>query len=358
MILVIGWFGALFTGQLPGFAASYLSSVLRWQGRVTGYQFLLTDKYPPFSFEDSDYPIRVAMRPGSLNRLAVLFRYFLLIPAAIVSLFVVCGVLVTSIVAWLIVLIMGRMPDSLQQALGATLRYQVRLSGFAYMLTSEYPAGLYGDQPGAIAGTLGWSPPPAAEAYGTPGMGSWTVPGPPPWPMVLSRKARNLVTVILLVGLPGTAVAGLITALFVSQHTPHHTSGPVTAQAGAQVVTKQEAILRLTKAAATLTKATTAYAQFESSCARGDLQCVHNGDKTVAAAFGSMLRTEQAMIMPTAASRQASAKVIGDLRNAQAYFLKLSVTPRSQYVAQSRKAESVVGPFAPDYEQLGHTLSS
>ncbi len=91
VVVIIGWFGALFTGRLPAFAADYLAGFVRWQTRVFGYAILLTDAYPPFTLEDADYPIRVAVRPGRLNRLAVLFRFFLLIPAWIVQTIVSYG---------------------------------------------------------------------------------------------------------------------------------------------------------------------------------------------------------------------------------------------------------------------------
>ncbi|MEP7022514.1 MAG: DUF4389 domain-containing protein [Actinomycetota bacterium] len=169
VVAFIGWFGALFTGQLPQFAADFLTGVLRWQTRASAYQFLLTDQYPPFSFDDLDYPVRVSTRPGQLNRLSVFFRIILVIPALIVAGFVIYGVAIISFITWLIVLISGRMPDSLHQATSAVLRYVTRVTGFCWMLTSEYPGGLYGDQPGS-AGPVG--------PYGTAGYGQ--APGTPP----------------------------------------------------------------------------------------------------------------------------------------------------------------------------------
>src|SRR5580704_14285951 len=128
VVVIIGWFGALFTGRLPNFAADYLAGFVRWQTRVFGYAILLTDVYPPFTLEDADYPIRVAVQPGRLNRLAVLFRLILLIPAWIVELVVAYGAFTLfQIVNWFIVLISGRMPDALYQALAAALRYQTRV---------------------------------------------------------------------------------------------------------------------------------------------------------------------------------------------------------------------------------------
>ena len=146
VITIIGWFGALFTGRLPVFAADFLTGYLRWLGRVYAYNYLLTDVYPPFTLDDADYPVRLAMMPGRLNRLAVLFRFFLLIPCWIVQAVVTYGALTLFMfVTWLIVLIRGQMPDSIHQALAAVLRYQVRTLGFALMLTSAYPGGLFGD---------------------------------------------------------------------------------------------------------------------------------------------------------------------------------------------------------------------
>ncbi len=148
IVAIIGWFGALFTGRLPQFAADFLSGVLRWQARVSAYSLLLTDLYPPFSLDDADYPVRVAARPGPLNRLAVLFRFILAIPAAIVAGVLTYGLeTITMFVAWLIVLITGRMPEALHAAISSALRYTIRYIGYLHLLTSEYPRGLYGDQP-------------------------------------------------------------------------------------------------------------------------------------------------------------------------------------------------------------------
>ena len=149
VIVIIGWFGALFTGRLPVFAADFLTGYLRWLTRVYAYMLLLTDVYPPFTLDDADYPVRVAVMPGRLNRLAVLFRFFLLIPCWIVQSIVAYGAFtIVQFVSWLIVLISGRMPEALYQALAAALRYQIRTLGFALMLTSAYPAGLFGDPAG------------------------------------------------------------------------------------------------------------------------------------------------------------------------------------------------------------------
>ncbi len=146
VVAVICWFAALFTGRLPDGLAEFQVGYLRWATRYYAYLFLLTDVYPPFEFADADYPVRLRAEPGQLNRLAVLFRIILVIPAWIVGVLLGYGLsFLVMFVTWLIVLIAGRMPRPLHEALAAAVRYEVRVSGYLLMLTARYPGGLYGD---------------------------------------------------------------------------------------------------------------------------------------------------------------------------------------------------------------------
>ncbi len=172
VVAVIGWLGALVTGRLPGFAATYLSGYLRWHSRVGAYLLLLTDQYPPFAFEDAPYPVRLAVGAGRLSRLSVLFRLILVIPAAIVSTLLTSGfTTIVIFIAWLTALVTGRLPVSLHQAIAVVLRYSLRYYGYLYLLTDTYPAGLFGDEAGAPTAPV---PPPGSPGFGTavPGRGT------------------------------------------------------------------------------------------------------------------------------------------------------------------------------------------
>ena len=172
VVAVIGWLGALVTGRLPGFAATYLSGYLRWYSRFEAYLLLLTDEYPPFGFEDAAYPVRLAVGTGRLNRLSVLFRLILAIPAAIVSMLLTSGfTTIMVLIAWLIALVAGGLPASLHQAFAAVFRYTLRYYGYLFLLTDTYPAGLFGDEPGAPTAPV---PPPASPGFGTAGPGQGT----------------------------------------------------------------------------------------------------------------------------------------------------------------------------------------
>ena len=51
IVMVISWFAALFTGQVPNGLHNFLAGVSRWNARMTGYAMLLVDDYPPFGFD-------------------------------------------------------------------------------------------------------------------------------------------------------------------------------------------------------------------------------------------------------------------------------------------------------------------
>jgi hypothetical protein len=161
VVAFIGWWGALFTGRLPEFAAGFLSGFLRWSARAQAYALLLTDQYPPVSLgEEPGYPVRIAIPPQDrLSRAAVLFRIILVIPASLlVGLLQSGGMTIVAVIAWLIALITGKLPASLHLAYAAILRYQARVNCYYFMLTAAYPEGLFGDRPSALYGEPGRPP--------------------------------------------------------------------------------------------------------------------------------------------------------------------------------------------------------
>jgi hypothetical protein len=176
-VAVIGWFAALFTGRLPLWASTYMSGVIRWDVRVNAYVFLLTDRYPPFSFDDESYPARPFPPPedGPLNRWAVLFRVFLFIPASAFESIVQYGLTFPLlIVTWFIVLIQGEMPLPLYGPYSALVRYHLRAQSYFFMLTSEYPWGMLGDRAAAASPASRFAAPPPSSTVPSP-----TAPPPP-----------------------------------------------------------------------------------------------------------------------------------------------------------------------------------
>ncbi|HEY5273923.1 MAG TPA: DUF4389 domain-containing protein [Acidimicrobiales bacterium] len=161
-LVFTGWFFALFMGRLPARPTSYIARNIRFATRVQAYGSLMLDAYPPFSLDDHDYQIEVSLSPGRVGRLSVLFRFILVIPAGIVSGLVTGGFTVAAVFIWLIVLIKGRMPRGLFEALAATWRYSARYQGYLFMVSSAYPGELFGD---AVVLSAPW---PSAEGGGSP----------------------------------------------------------------------------------------------------------------------------------------------------------------------------------------------
>ncbi|MFC8719166.1 DUF4389 domain-containing protein [Kitasatospora sp. NPDC057198] len=187
-VVVIGWFGALFGGRLPRFAADWLSGYLGYATRVHASSLLLTDRYPPFRFDAPDHPVRIELRPGGpLNRLAVFFRLLLAVPAAIVEGLLMTGWWALSFVSWLVVLVLGRMPEALFGATAAVLRYWMRLQAYLMMLTSAYPKAVFGDPADS-------EPPRSATR-----------------PLVLTGAAKALLVVYLVLGVIGSAAGSVTT---------------------------------------------------------------------------------------------------------------------------------------------------
>ena len=50
-VFVIAWFAVLFTGKWPTGLRNFAIGLTRWNLRLNAYMYLLTDEYPPFSFE-------------------------------------------------------------------------------------------------------------------------------------------------------------------------------------------------------------------------------------------------------------------------------------------------------------------
>lgn len=179
--VIFGWFAALVLGRLPAPVFGYLERYLGYRMRVAASEMLLIDRYPPFALTaPPDYPVHIEVRPTDLNRLAVFFRIFLMIPAAVVQALVMSGWFALSFIWWVITLVLGRMPRPLFEATAAALRYWMRFSAYSMMLTPAYPRGLFGDDDLSVAGV---------------GTRSATRP------LIMSGAAKGLVVLFLVCGL-------------------------------------------------------------------------------------------------------------------------------------------------------------
>jgi hypothetical protein len=147
LCVVVGWFAILFTGKLPEGLAGIPELMLRYQLRVMTYANFMQEEYPPFTYpmeaaDPGDYPrMAVDVQPSlaGRNRLTVFFRYFLVIPHIVVLYFVGIAAGVVIMIAWFVVLFTAKWPDGMRDFVIGYLRWTTRVTGYAFLLTDEYP---------------------------------------------------------------------------------------------------------------------------------------------------------------------------------------------------------------------------
>jgi len=145
VLVFVGWFVALFTGQLPEGIGDFVAGYYRYTWRAYTYSWFLRDKYPPFGpslgySDPGDDPAWFEVQRGEgLSRLAVLFRIIMVIPQWIVIFFLLIAVYVAMVVAFFAVIITGRWPEGLRDFVVGVGRWILRVDAWFYLLADPYP---------------------------------------------------------------------------------------------------------------------------------------------------------------------------------------------------------------------------
>lgn len=109
--------------------------------RVSAYLSLLRDEYPSTDEEQAvhlDIPYPNAEQ--DLNRWLPLVKWFLAIPHYIVLFFLGVAAFVCIVIAWFAILFTGRYPPGLFAIVTGFLRWGLRVSAYAFLLTTDrYP---------------------------------------------------------------------------------------------------------------------------------------------------------------------------------------------------------------------------
>jgi hypothetical protein len=140
--LIGAWFGILITGRYPPGVFNFVAGVMRWVTRVNGYNWLMTEVYPPFSMaEEPQYPIRATFRypEGGIARWRVFFQGFLAIPHIIVLYLLAIAAYLAYIIAWFSILFTRNYPPGIFNFILGVMRWQTRVFGYYVWMTEEYP---------------------------------------------------------------------------------------------------------------------------------------------------------------------------------------------------------------------------
>jgi hypothetical protein len=163
VLTVVAFFAILLTARYPRGIFEFNAGVIRWSWRVGFYAYsaLGTDRYPPFSLKDADYPARFEVEyPERLSRGLVLVKWWLLaIPHyLVVAIFTgggwawwwsdgggagwsvgggLIGLLV--LIAGVVLLFTHRYPRSIFDFVLGMNRWVLRVVAYAALMRDEYP---------------------------------------------------------------------------------------------------------------------------------------------------------------------------------------------------------------------------
>ena len=138
-VTFIAWFAILITGKYPRGMWEFSLGVARYSARLSTYQNLLRDEFPPFG-GGGDYPVQFELEyPDSMNRLTTFFRVLLAIPHMIVLYVLNALVGVVTLIAWFAILFTGNYPRGMFDFAVGVLRWQMRVGTYMLLLTDAYP---------------------------------------------------------------------------------------------------------------------------------------------------------------------------------------------------------------------------
>ena len=131
----------VFSRKYPKWWFDWNLALAKFSLRVTSYLLLLRDDYPS---TDEEQAVHVQIHypdvEKELNQWLPLVKWLLVIPHFIVLCFIMVGVIICTLLAWLTILFSGSYPKSMFDFVVGCLRWILRVDAYAILLTTdEYP---------------------------------------------------------------------------------------------------------------------------------------------------------------------------------------------------------------------------
>lgn len=160
---LLAWFAVVFTGKYPAGLYGFGVGYMRMFTNVYAYLHFVIDEYPPWTGNDAKaaaYPVQYSVvYSGQSNRLTVLFRLLLVIPAIIFGAIVGVAAWIGAVIAWFAILITGSYPPAILNFVEGTIRSVMRINSYYYFMTDEYPPLAFrSSNPSATAFAQAWFP--------------------------------------------------------------------------------------------------------------------------------------------------------------------------------------------------------
>lgn len=141
LVGLVNWFATLINGRSPQRIHNWLVRYLRYSVYANSYLYLLANPYPPFHGTEGSYPIDLEVDgPESQHRLGTAFRPILIIPAWVLNWIFSQVIQIVALIAWFVVLAIGRMPKGMEGLGLYCLRYQAQTTAYLAIVTDRYPS--------------------------------------------------------------------------------------------------------------------------------------------------------------------------------------------------------------------------
>jgi hypothetical protein len=168
--VVVAWFAIVLTGRYPNGLYEFVAKYTRFITRTSAYVALMTDEYPSFwGNPDDAYPVRMHFA-GPLpkyNRLKTFFRAILGIPIFVLRYVMQLLLEIAAIGAWFVIVVTGKQPRGLHEALELGMSYTARSDAYIFLLTETYPP--FQDRREVYGGPTPAGEPPSAPPLGETG---------------------------------------------------------------------------------------------------------------------------------------------------------------------------------------------
>jgi hypothetical protein len=138
--IVAAWFAALVLGRVPQPLHRFIAAYVRYTTHLAAYLTIVGRRFPGFVGRQGSYGIDVEIAgPEPQNRWKTLFRFFLAIPALLVSSALGGALFVAAFLGWWYALVTGRMPEGLRNLGASCIRYTAQLDAYLFLVTDRYP---------------------------------------------------------------------------------------------------------------------------------------------------------------------------------------------------------------------------
>jgi hypothetical protein len=146
-VAVLGWFACLARGRMPRGMRDAAVFAIGYGAQATAYGLLLTDRYPDATPGRVEPQPELPLHPVAIRvdddvrrpRLIVAFRLLLTIPHLLwLTLWTIPAAL-AAVAAWVLALVLGRVPRLLHRFLAAYVRLTTHVFAFLYVVGRPFP---------------------------------------------------------------------------------------------------------------------------------------------------------------------------------------------------------------------------